>query len=151
MKRLMLLCSILGLGIVSCKKKDKTPSKYDLLTQGKWKLSSATAAGGLIDLMASMKSCQKDNTFTLNTNKTITVDEGATKCKDSAQQTITEGNWALLNNDAQMSINGETITAGFGSITGDVVKIESSSFQIKKDTTVSGYPTSVVITFSNVK
>lgn len=152
MRKLLIFVAIISVSTIACKKKEKAPpTKTELLTQGKWKLSSASAAGGLVDLMSSIKDCQKDNTFTFNTDKTITVDEGATKCNDTAQQTVTDGNWALLNNDAQMSISGEKITVGFGAITGDVVKIEATTFQIKKDTVVSNFQTSAILTFTNVK
>lgn len=141
------------LSLNACKKEEekKEPTKTDHLQNGKWKLASANAAGGVFDLMTSLKDCQKDNFYTFNTDKTITVDEGATKCSASASQITTEGNWALLNNDAQMSISGEKITAGFGNLTGDVVTISATTLQLKKDTVVSGFPTTAIITFSNVK
>lgn len=144
----LLISSVL---FVSCKKKEKEPTKEELLTNGKWKLTGASAAGGLYDLMTSFKDCQKDNTFTFNTNKSITVDEGATKCNDTAKQTITDGTWALTNNDTKMTISGDKITAGFGNLTGDVIKIESTTIQIKKDTVVSGFSTTAIVTFTNVK
>jgi len=150
-KNIIAALLILSVLFVSCKKKEKEPTKEELLTNGKWKLTGASAAGGLYDLMTSFKECQKDNTFTFNTNKSITVDEGATKCNDTAKQTITDGTWALSNNDTKMTISGDKITAGFGNLTGDVLKIEATTFQIKKDTTVGGFATSAIVTFTNVK
>lgn len=143
----VLLFSVLG---TSCKKKEKEPTKEELLIKGKWKLTGASAAGGLYDLMTVLKDCQKDNTFILNSNKSITVDEGASKCNDTAKQTSTDGQWSLSNNDTKMTISGDKITAGFGNLTGDVVKIEASTFQIKKDTTVGGFPTTAIVTFTNI-
>jgi len=142
-----------SLSLQSCKKDEekKEPTKTDHLQNGKWKLASANAAGGVFDLMTSLKDCQKDNLYTFNADKTITVDEGATKCSSSASQSVTEGNWALLKGDAQMSISGERITAGFGNLTGDVITIDAKTLQIKKDTTVSGFATTAIVTFTNVK
>ncbi|MES2479479.1 MAG: DUF5004 domain-containing protein [Bacteroidota bacterium] len=151
MKKFIVAILLLNVLFVSCKKKEKEPTKEELLTNGKWKLTSASAAGGLYDLMTAFKDCQKDNTFTFNSDKSITVDEGASKCSDTAKQSTTDGKWALTSNNTKMTISGDKITAGFGDLTGDIVKIEASTFQIKKDTVVSGFATSAIVTFTNVK
>lgn len=136
---------------VACKKKEKTPTKQEYLMQGKWKLESATAAGGLIDLKSSLKACQTDNIYTFNADKTITVDEGATKCSDTAQQNSKDGSWALQNNDAQIIINGSSISAGFGAISGNVIVLDAQTLKVQKDTTISSFSTTVEIVFNNVK
>jgi len=149
-KNIIAAVLLFSVAFVSCKKKEKEPTKEELLTRGKWKLTGASAAGGLYDLMTVLKDCQKDNTFIFNSNKSITVDEGPSKCNDSAKQTTTDGQWSLTNNDMKMTISGEKITAGFGNLTGDVLKIEASSFQIKKDTIVGGIATTAIVTFTNI-
>jgi hypothetical protein len=155
MKKLILISSVFSIAFVSCKKKDtSTPITYtkaDTLQNGQWKLASATAAGGLLDLTTSMSACQKDNLYTFNADKTITVDEGATKCATTDPQSKTDGNWALLNNYAQLSISGASITLGLGALTADVVKLDATTLQIKKDTTIATFPTTAIITFTNVK
>lgn len=150
LKNLIAAVLLSSVVFTSCKKKEKEPTKEELLTKGKWKLTGASAAGGLYDLMTVLKDCQKDNTFILNSNKSITVDEGASKCSDTAKQTTTDGQWSLTNNDTKMTISGEKITAGFGNLTGDVVKIEATTFQIKKDTMVGGFATTAIVTFTNI-
>ncbi len=148
----LFICGAL-LSLSACKKKEKAtpaPTKTDYLTAGQWKLTSATAGGGVINLMSSMKDCQTDNLYTFNKDKTITVDEGSTKCSSSAPQTASDGNWSLQNNDAQMTISGGTITAGLGTLTGDVVTLDQSTLSVKKDTTFS-FPTTIVIRFTNQK
>lgn len=150
-KNMITAVLVLSVLFVSCKKKEKEPTKEELLTNGKWKLTAASAAGGIFDLMKELKECQKDNTFTFNTNKSITVDEGGSKCSDTAKQTVTDGIWSLSNNDTKMTISSDKILSGFGALTGDVLKIEATTFQIKKDTIVGGFATSAIVTFTNVK
>lgn len=163
MKKTILLSAFLATAFMACKKKDTnttptptptpTYTKADTLQNGKWKLTSATAAGGLIDLTTSMKECQKDNLYTFNADKTITVDEGATKCSSSDVSPRTDGNWALLSSNTQLSISGSSITTqlGISNLTGDLVKLNTTTLQIKKDTTISSIPTTAVITFTNMK
>jgi hypothetical protein len=152
MKNIIVLLASPFILLVSCKKKDPPPpTKTEILTQGKWKLTGASAAGGIYDLMTSLKECQKDNFFTFNGNKSITIDEGASKCSDTSKQFTTDGNWSLFNNDTKMSISGDKITSGFGNLTGDVLRIDATTFQIKKDTVVSGFLTSAIVTFTNIK
>lgn len=152
MKHYFLLGVICSITILSCNNKEpKQPTPSSYLTQGKWKLVSAQAAGGLLDLMSSMKDCQKDNYYIFNTNNSITINEGANKCNDSAKQEITQGTWTLSNNDAKISINGTDILMGVNSLTADITTLNFITLQVKKDTVVSSYPTSVILTFTNVK
>lgn len=138
-----------GSALLGSCKKDKDPSKTELLQKGKWKLSQANF-NGFVNLMDNMKDCQKDNFYLFNADKTITVDEGASKCNSSSEQTYTDGNWSLVNNEAQISISGATLGFG-GTLTGDIVTLNSSTLQIKKDTTVSGFKGTANITFTNTQ
>ncbi|MBL7712704.1 MAG: lipocalin family protein [Chitinophagaceae bacterium] len=140
---------LLGSALFGSCKKDKDPSRTELLQKGKWKLSQANF-NGLVNLMDNMKDCQKDNFYTFNTDKTITVDEGAAKCSSSAEQTYKDGNWSLVNGDAQISISGNALGFG-GTLTGDIVTLNSTTLQIKKDTTVSGFKGTANISFTNVQ
>ncbi|HTN16791.1 MAG TPA: lipocalin family protein [Chitinophagaceae bacterium] len=149
MRKIIAAILLSGILFGSCKKKDKDPSKTELLQKGKWKLSQANF-NGFVNLMDNMKDCQKDNFYFFNADKTMTVDEGATKCNSSSEQTYTDGYWNLVNNDAQISINGSALGFG-GTLTGDIVTLSSSTLQIKKDTTVSGFKGTANITFTNVQ
>ena len=159
MKKLIVLASLAIISFTACKKKENpsttvTYTKADTLQNGKWKLTSASAAGGLIDLMTSMKDCQKDNFYTFNADKTITIDEGATKCNASDVSPRSDGNWSLSSDYKQITVSGSLISSfglGISSITGDLVSINTTGLEIKKDTTFSGIPTSIVIKFSNTK
>lgn len=150
MKKILIILLACSLGFVSCKKKDKEPTKTELLQNGKWKLTAANA-GALYDFYPKLKDCMKDNIYTFNTDKTISVDEGATKCDASSAQTYTEGNWALESSDTKIIITGGTITAGLGSLSGTVVSLTSTTLQVSKDTSISGYSTTINVTFTNTK
>lgn len=157
MKKVILIVSVLSIAFFACKKKDSSSStpvytKIDTLQNGIWKLVSASAGGGLIDLMPNLKDCQKDNFYTFKADKTITIDEGATKCATTDVSPRTDGNWTLTSDYTQMSISGSTISSlGLGTLTATVVKLESTSLELKKDTTISGFATTINIKFSNTK
>lgn len=147
------LLTLVLLNTVACNKKDekKNPTRRDYLTQGKWQLKSAVAAGGVFDLKSSMNTCQTDNYYIFNLDQSISVDEGASKCSDTALQNSKDGSWSLRNNDAEISISGSAITAGFGSISGNITTLDASLFVVQKDTTIGTFSTTVVITFENKK
>ncbi len=153
MKKIIFFVLISGIAFASCKKKDKTPpapSKTEIVQEGKWKLTSANF-NGIYDLVNDFEACQKDNFYLFNTNKTITVDEGATKCDPSTPQNATDGMWELQSNDTKIVISGSSITAGLGSLSGDIIEISNTKLQFKKDTTISGFPGTINITFTNIK
>jgi hypothetical protein len=149
MKKIIVAVLLSGVLFGSCKKKDQEPAKTELLQKGKWKLTQANF-NGIFNLMENMKDCQKDNFYFFNADKTIKVDEGTTKCNSSSEQTYTDGNWSLVNNEAQISISGAALGFG-GTLTGDIVTLNSSTLQIKKDTTVSGFSGTANITFTNTQ
>lgn len=152
MRKIVYGALVVCLAITGCKKKEKEPTKTDLLQNGKWKLTAANF-NGLFDLLSSFKDCQKDNTYTFNGNKTITADEGATKCSDTATQTKTEGTWAMQNDDTKLSVSGSSIAGPLGalSITADIVTLNNTTLQLKKDTVVGGFAGTANLTFTNVK
>lgn len=149
MKKLLIL-ALPALSLGSCKKKDPTPTDY--LTKPKWKLESVMALG--TDLSANMKACQKDNLYQFGTNKTITAYEGASKCADTAANSKTDGNWALLNSDKQLMLSGSTIAESFGlsgSLTVDVLTLNETTLVVKKDTSFSGLRATINITFKSAQ
>ncbi len=155
MKKTIVILSLAIVGFSACKKKDSgsttTYTKTDTLQNGQWKLASVT--NPLIgDLTTSMKSCQKDNLYTFNADKTITVDEGGEKCNSADMQTRVDGSWNLTSDYKQISISSSIFASlGITTLTGDVVQINSTTMEVKKDTTVSGFPTTINIKFTNVK
>ncbi|MFA6150691.1 MAG: lipocalin family protein [Chitinophagaceae bacterium] len=150
MKKIILAILIGSVCFSACKKKE--PSKTELLQNGKWKLTAANFSG-FYDILANFKDCQKDNTYTFNSNKSITVDEGATKCNDTVAQSYTDGKWNLSGNDTKISLDGSSIMAGFaiGVLTADIVVLNATTLQISKDTAYTGFSGKASFTFTNVK
>jgi hypothetical protein len=81
-------------GLVSCKK-DKLDTASNVPVNPKvimlcgteqklWGFTSATKSG-----VETLAACQKDNLILYKTNFTVTIDEGALKCVQSAQQSTT--------------------------------------------------------------
>lgn len=155
MKKTLVILSLAIIGLSACKKKDNPTAtvytKADTLQNGQWKLKSVT--NPLIgDLTTSMKPCQKDNLYTFNADKTLTVDEGAEKCNSSDLQTKKDGSWSLTSDYKQISISSSAFaTFGISTLTGDVLQLNSTTLEVKKDTTVAGFPTTITVTFTNVK
>ncbi|GAA4451237.1 lipocalin family protein [Rurimicrobium arvi] len=149
MKKILFAVAALAL-IGSCKKKDPSPTEY--LTNGKWKLTSATFLG--VDISSDLKDCQKDNLYTFNSNKSITAYEGATKCYDTVADSKTDGNWALTSADKQLTLSGSSIAESFGitgNLTVDVVTLNETTLSVKKDTAFSGFSGTVNMTFSDTQ
>lgn len=152
MRHLFVIClSFFLISLSACKKeKNKAPTRAELLQQGKWKLYSAKY-GGFIDLMEEFEDCQKDNLYTFGANHIIAVDEGETQCDNSPGQTYEDGTWQLQNNDNEITIEGSAISAGFGKLTGKLLRIDGSQFEVAMDTTISGYKVIVNVVFQNTK
>jgi hypothetical protein len=149
----ILLALVVSLG--SCKKDDDnnpvTPAVNSTLTSGNWKLASSTSVieypapigpqtANLYDMM---QACQKDNLSKFNTDKTVTMDEGATKCNASDPQTQTAGTWNLTNNDTKFDFayQGTTINA-------DVLTLNSTTFTIRYVTVASGITSTTTTSYT---
>jgi hypothetical protein len=104
MKKYLLLISGLALFLFfSCKEDTAEPkTKTQLLTQGSWKFSAATANGG--DASSYLQACQKDNIYTFVAAGTGTMDEGPSKCNAADPQTSTF-NWNWATNETILHIN----------------------------------------------
>jgi len=110
---LSLIC--FAVTVSSCKKYGLT-SKTDLLTAGKWQITSHTEicyCGGsgfgtsTRDLYASYPACEKDNFYVFYNGGTAEVNEGATKCSAGNGQSNTEG-WAFSSDESKIMFKGKT-------------------------------------------
>ena len=112
MKKVLIFSTLL-IALNACKKDDAKPaSKADLLTSGTWRLTAAVTdmdGDGTFetDEYTAFGTCFTDNIWTFNSNNSIAVDEGATKCDPSDPQVQT-GSWQLTNNQTNLSFEGET-------------------------------------------
>lgn len=113
---LILAASILSL-VVSCKK-DKDPTRTEMLTNGKWKLTAQTISPAFdwdgdgdvdTDLYLIMDACTKDDYAVFRTDGTVEENEGASKCDASDPQSEILP-WSLKNNDMILHLDGEDFT-----------------------------------------
>lgn len=114
MKKVLVFSALL-IALNACKKDDAKPaSKTDLLTSGTWKMTAASTdqdGDGTFetDEYAGLGTCFTDNIWTFNSNGSVAVDEGATKCDPSDSQ-VTTGQWQLINNQSTLVLEGDTYT-----------------------------------------
>jgi hypothetical protein len=156
MKKLLLGMGAVTLLFSACKKSDDDSgtggSRKSTLTSGKWRITASTAtieypapAGTqTMDALKLFPSCQIDNLIGYNSDGTMTIDEGATKCNSSDPQVKTGGSWALLDNDSKLRLtdNGTTVTAS-------ITAFSSSSMTVSVDTTVAGMKATTVTTYTH--
>lgn len=116
--------------LTNCKKDKKTedttpaptpapaPTNTEKLTGKNFKMTAMTVSpgidfGGVVitDLYAQLPSCFKDNTTRFNTDKSVTYDEGATKCDSSDPQTTT-GSWVWSSDEKVLTIKEDSSDPG---------------------------------------
>ncbi|RZK21402.1 MAG: hypothetical protein EOO56_11390 [Hymenobacter sp.] len=147
------LCLLLGAITVlgACKKDNDSTfpatSRTDLLTARRWQVSNVAITANGLPLPSSLvvSACQLDNTYKFNTDKTLVVDEGATKCSTTDPQTQS-GTWAFANTD-QTKL---TITLPNSLFNGDVTitDLSSSTLRLNSAQNISGIAGNADITFS---
>ena len=102
-KILLLLFAAASIGMTACKKDEK--SNEDKLTASScWKQTKSETFDPATSIWTAdaIDDCDKDDCATFKADKTVTFDEGATKCDPADEQTI-NGTWSL-------SADGKTLT-----------------------------------------
>lgn len=148
MKKPILACILITIAFLSCKKDSGSSSKSNTLIAGKWQLTAANFSG--LDFYSTMSSCQTDNFYTFNNSNTVTIDEGATKCSDTAAQTTTTGNWLLTDGDTKLNISGLAIVPGV-TLNTTIVQLDNTTMKLSKDTTTPLGSGTINLTFTNKK
>lgn len=144
MKKLSILF-LAALALGSCKKNDdnspSSASKTDLLTAKNWRISAQTYSVAVSngtptvsDEYANSAACERDNFLKFNTNKSLTADEGATKCSPSDPQTQS-GTWDLTTNDTKLTLADPS--QGGVPIPFDVVALSATTLHLRYAATVS--------------
>lgn len=150
MKKLFLVLSAVA-ALGACKKDSETTpttsSRTDLLTAKPWQATTVniTVSGIPIPSGQFISACQLDNTYKFNADKTLVVDEGATKCNTTDPQT-TSGTWAFANTD-QTKV---TITVPNSVFNGDfdIKALSASTLQLNATQSLSGLSYTIDATFS---
>lgn len=125
MKKLLFILSFVMLFVSACKE-DKT--NKELLTDTDWQITAWTVSPailGITDWYANLEPCEKDDSFSFNSDGTATIDEGATKCEVSDPQTST-GTWTLNADETMVTIVDDGITQEWEivDLTSDLLKIK---------------------------
>ena len=130
MRKLFLF--VLGVAALgACKKNNETSpeaSRTELLTAKSWRLAAATITAGTskTDEFAASQACERDNFLKFNTNKSVVVDEGATRCDPSDAQTQTS-TWDFNNDQTKLTI---PVYAGL-SIAADIVELSATTLHVR--------------------
>jgi len=140
MKKLLLVfaaATVLG----ACKKDSEpapTPTaatKADVLVAKNWRLSAQTTTYSIAntpsvsqDEYATYSSCERDNFLKFNANKTLLVDEGATKCDQSDPQTQ-NGSWDFNSDYSKLTLMDPS--QGSVAIPFDVVELTATTMHLR--------------------
>ncbi|RZK14168.1 MAG: hypothetical protein EOO56_25510 [Hymenobacter sp.] len=148
-KLLFVLGAIAALG--ACKKDSETApatgSRTDLLTAKPWQATTVNISLSGIPIPSGqfISACQLDNTYKFNADKTLVIDEGATKCNTTDPQT-TSGTWAFANTDQTkltIMVPGSVFNGDF-----DIKALSASTLQLNATQAASGFTYTIDATFS---
>lgn len=128
MKKIKLTTLFLAILFTACSKKDKSPSRSEMLTSGTWKITaSETDNDGNgsyeTDNYAIFLDCFKDNFVTFKNGGQLELDEGPTKCDPMDPQTETDS-WSLTNNDNTLVVGSDSY---------EILELSNSTFRFKED------------------
>ncbi|GAA4451240.1 hypothetical protein [Rurimicrobium arvi] len=153
MKKLLLPVAALLIFAEACKKDKKTTtpttpgtvdtpySKYTALTTDKWQVTAiymtATTGDTSLDYYSTLETCATNNYYIFNTDQSITLDEGATKCDDTVAQRTTDGNWTLSSDTTKFTLKDSKILPFSGAVTFNVGSLTKTTLQLTKDTSLN--------------
>lgn len=125
MKKLLLILTVIMVFVSSCTE-DK--SNTELLTGTDWRITAWTVSPailGITDWYANMEPCEKDDSFSFNSDGSASIDEGASKCDPDDPQTET-GTWSFNSDETLLTIiaDGETQSWEIIDLTNKVLKIK---------------------------
>lgn len=147
----------------NCKKDKKTetstptpapapaPTNTEKLTGKNFKMTALTVSPGfniggtiITDFYAQMLACVKDNTYRFNTDKTITYDEGPTKCDPTAPQT-TSGTWMWSTDEKVLTVKDDPSDPGTSYT---VITNDGTTLKVSYDEEDSGINYTYTITWT---
>jgi hypothetical protein len=138
MKKLFLFALVVST-LSACKKdSENSPSKTDLLTSKKWRITAETETSTVTttgsapitttsNQYATTPACEKDNFTQFSTNKTFVEDEGASKCDPNDPQT-TSGTWDLPGDQTKLIVGTSGVP---GTNDFEVLELTSSTLRLR--------------------
>lgn len=116
----LLLITILA--VAGCSKETNI-TKTDLLSKAwKYKTFSAVAGALTIDVLSTLQPCELDDIYRFNSNKTYTVEEGATKCNSSDPQIKESGSWRFNAAETKLYLGTDSV---------DIIDLTSTSLHLR--------------------
>ena len=107
----LLIASLVAMIACGKDKKEVTKSNREIMSAHKWLMTVYTSNppmdqnGTLVsDFYAIKEACEKDNLYTFPTETTITVLEGATKCQQTANDTVTTSTCILSKDQKSLQM-----------------------------------------------
>jgi hypothetical protein len=134
---LLLLCFCVIL-FGNCKKSDIV-TNTDLITTGKWKISTATVVG-VGDVTSQIPACYLDNLYTFFSDGTGTIDEAGNVCSPSTAGTF---GWTFTNNETKLSMTNNLIPGGTGEF--NMVALSETTLTVSQETALIPAPTPLTI------
>ncbi|MCC6287535.1 MAG: hypothetical protein IT249_06595 [Chitinophagaceae bacterium] len=146
-KLISVFAIVFSLSISSCKKdknEDTQPTKKELLSNS-WKITDIQASDGtsIIGLPVPEITCFKDNIFTMKSDNSYVIDEGAVVCSNSYAGT---GTWALTSNDTKIAF---TPTTGDG-LTITLISVDATTLKASYELTNVPLPGTYTVTLKKI-
>lgn len=141
MKKLFLVVLAVT-SLSACKKdSDTTPSRTELLTSKKWRMTAFTvtttySVGGgapsstTTDQYALQLACEKDDFYQFNADKTMILDEGPTQCSTSTAQT-SAFNWDFNSDQSRLIL---TYKGSLSPTLDDIIELSSTTMRLRETT-----------------
>ncbi|UOQ72786.1 lipocalin family protein [Hymenobacter cellulosilyticus] len=154
MKRSSLLVLLsLALGFTACEKDEEVPQDVQLLTAKNWRMSANVTtfvypAGNArrdVDNYSASPACDHDDFWKFAPDKTMVIDEGASKCEPSAPQS-NPAQWNLDATNRTLSVIAGTTR------TYELLELTASTLKFKQDNGLSpidGAPYYTTYTFTS--
>lgn len=123
MKSLRLPLLLMALIAVAGCSKESNLTKADLLSKA-WKYKTFTAAAGAltVDVLSTLKPCELDDIYRFNSNKTFTVEEGATKCAQTDPQIKESGPWRFNAAETKLYLGTDSV---------DIIELTSTTLHLR--------------------
>ncbi|WP_207433591.1 lipocalin family protein [Sabulibacter ruber] len=135
---LLLFCCTFFLN--ACSDDDDTPSREEMLMNKRWQITGLTVSTplGSIDYYEEFEDCMRDNYIEFRSGGILVMNEGPTKCNDSAPQE-NPGTWSLEGNTLRISGIGAALSLQVDELELQVTELTNTSLAADFETTFSGF------------
>ncbi len=141
MKKCYLLLLVAATFGACQKNNDNSTARANLLTARNWRMSADTyttvdnGTATTSDEYAKLPACKRDDFLKFNADKSLTTDEGATRCGASLPQTLT-GEWDF--NSDQTTLTSHSVAYSSFILLADIVELSATTLRLRTVTSV--YP-----------